>query len=260
MTSGDGREGEPTTVINDLVLGPGGSLIGAGGVTAPSLHPRQHAALARLIPGTVEDGYPSGPDPSFGGGAGLVETDFFPGFTREVANALSWQRGKLLIAGEANGDLLVSRYFRNGIQDNGFGRRGFWTVALGRESADFANAVAVDAQGGILVAGGSTHSCGGPGCTSLLLARLGKDGHPVRGFGHGGTVTPSLGTGTGRPAFETAYEVKVRPKGKVLVGGLVGGPSGSRFFLRRYLADGRPDNSFGKRGRVTTLPVAAQGP
>ena len=142
--------------------------------------------------------------------------------------------------------MLVSRYFRNGLQDNGFGRRGFWTVTLGRGSTDAANALAVDAKGGILAAGSSTHNCGGTECTSLLLARLGKDGHPVRSFGHGGIVTPPIGSGAaGHPAFETAYEVAARPQGKILVGGLVGGPSGSRFFLRRYLADGTPDNSFG---------------
>jgi uncharacterized delta-60 repeat protein len=260
MTSGDGREGEPTTVINDLVLGPGGSVVGAGSANARSLHPRKHAALARLIPGTVENGYPSGPDPSFGGGVGLVETDFFPGFSWEVANALSWQRGKLLIAGVANEDLLLARYTEDGILDNGFARRGFRTVTLGRESADFANALAVDAKGGILAAGGSTHNCGGTGCTSLLLARLGRDGHPVRSFGHGGILTPPIGSGTaGHPAYETAFEVAARPQGKILVGGLVGGPSGSRFFLRRYLADGTPDNSFGRRGRVTTLPVGVVG-
>ena len=82
----------------------------------------------------------------------------------------------------------------------------------------------------------------------------------MRSFGHGGIVTPPIGSGAaGHPAFETAYGVAARPKGKVLVGGLVGGPSGSRFFLRRFLADGTPDNSFGKRGRVTTLPVGVVG-
>ncbi len=259
MTSGDGREDEPTTVINDLVLGPGGSVIGAGNASARSLHPRAHAALARLIPGAVENGYPSGPDPSFGGGAGLVESNLFPAsFSWETANALSWQRGKLLIAGEANGDMLVSRYDRDGLQDHGFGRRGFWTVTLGRESADLANALAVDAKGSVFAAGSSTHNCGGTGCTSLLLTHLGKDGHLVRSFGHGGIVTPPIGSGDrSRFAFEVAYDMALRPRGKILVGGLVGanGSSG-RFFLRRYLADGTPDSSFGKRGRVTTLPVA----
>ncbi len=257
-----GESDEPKTFLNGIVLGKGGEVFGAGTIAERHLDAKGHAVLARLLPAQMSPfGTPEGPDPSFGGGAGLVESNFFPASTLpEAANALSWDKGKLLVAGEANGDMLVSRYFRNGTQDNGFGRRGFRTVTLGRGSTDAANALAVDADGGILAAGGSTHNCGGGECTSLLLARLGKDGHPVRHFGHGGIVTPPLGSGAaGHPAFETAYEVAARPKGKILVGGLVGGPSGSRFFLRRYLADGTPDNSFGKRGRVTTLPVGVQG-
>ena len=253
-----GESDEPKTFLNDIVLGKGGEVVGAGSIAERHLDAKSHVVLARLLPAQMGPfGTPAGPDPSFGGGVGLVTSNFFPASTLpEAANALSWNKGKLLISGEASGDMLVSRYFRNGLQDNGFGRRGFWTVTLGRGSTDVANALAVDAEDGILAAGSSTHSCGGTECTSLLLARLGKDGHPVRSFGHGGIVRPPIGSGaSGHPAFETAYEVAARPQGKILVGGLVGGPSWSRFFLRRYLADGAPDTSFGKRGRVTTLPV-----
>jgi uncharacterized delta-60 repeat protein len=259
MTNGESEQ--PKTFINDFVFGPGGSVIASGTVAIRSLHPRLHAVLARLLPGAVSPaGVPTGADPSFGGGVGLVETDFFPmSFSWEVANALSRQRGKLLMAGAANDDLLLARYTADGILDNGFGHRGFWTVTLGRESADVANALAVDAKGGIFAAGGSTHRCGGPLCTSLLLARLGKDGHPVRSFGHGGIVTPPLDPfGRGHPASEIAYDMALRPKRKILVGGLAGGPGWSRFFLRRYLADGKPDKSFGVRGRVATQPVVAE--
>jgi uncharacterized delta-60 repeat protein len=259
MTSGAGDQ--PKTFVNDFVFGPDGSVIAAGTIAERRADAREHAVLARLLPNSVEAaGPPTGADPSFGGGgAGLVQSSFFPASTlSEAANALSWQQGKLLIAGEANGDLLVSRYFKDGTQDNGFGRRGFWTVTAGAASTDVANAVAVDARGGIFAGGGSTRHCGAAECTSLLLARLGKDGHPVRSFGRGGIVTPPIGSGaSGRPAFETAYDIAPRPKGKILVGGLVGGPRGSRFFLRRYLLDGAPDKSFGRRGRLTTLPVSA---
>lgn len=257
MTSGNGSPDEPATAINDLVLGPGGSVIGAGSANARSLHPRKHAALARLIPGTVENGYPSGPDPSFGGGVGLVETDFFPENPAwEVANALSWQRGKLLIAGVAPAGALLARYTAKGTVDSSFGRRGFATG----HSMGPANALAVNGKGGIFVAGTSaSRRCQG-GCTRLFLARYGKDGHPVRRFGHGGIVTPPTGGGSDHPDFETPYGLALQGQGKILVGGRVGefGYEGG-IFLRRYLADGTPDNSFGQRGRVTTLPVAAQG-
>lgn len=260
MTSGAGDQ--PKTEINDFVFAPDGSVITTGTVAERRADARVHAVLARLVPGSVEPaGPPTGADPSFGGGAGLVQSNFFPASTLpEAANALSWQRGKLLIAGEANGDMTVARYSADGLRDYSFGRRGFWTVPMGRGSADVANALAVNSKGGIFAVGSSTHRCGGTECTSPLVAHLGKDGHPVKKWGRGGVVTPAIGSGaSGHPAFETAYDMTLRGKGKILVGGLVGGPSSSRFFLRRYLADGKPDGTFGNRGRVTTLPVSVVG-
>jgi len=259
MTSG--ASDQPKTFINDFVFAPDGSVIAAGNIAERELGAREHAVLARLLPNSVEPaGPPTGADPSFGG-AGLVSSNFFPASTApEAANALSWQQGKLLIAGEAGGDMMVARYSKGGILDYSFGHRGFWTVPLGRGSIDTANALAVDGKGEVFAAGSRTHRCGDVECTSLLLARLGKDGHPVRSFGRRGVVTPPIGSGSsGAPAFETAYDMALRSQGKILVGGLVGGPSGRRFFLRRYLADGTPDKTFGRRGRVTTLPSGAIG-
>jgi uncharacterized delta-60 repeat protein len=198
---------------------------------------------------------PPSADPSFGGGAGLVSSNFFPASAApEAANALSWDKGKLVIAGEANDDLLVARYSKDGVLDNGFGRRGFSTVNFGRLSSDRAYALAVDAKGHIFAAGGSLHPCPSGGCTSLLLARFGKDGKPVRSFGHGGLVTPRVAG-----SYEIAYDMALRPQGKILVGGVTSGPGGTGdFFLRRYFADGMPDKAFGVRGRVTTQPVAGE--
>jgi uncharacterized delta-60 repeat protein len=250
----NGADDQPKTFINDFVFAPGGSVISAGTIAERGVGARQHAVLARLLPRSVEpSGVPTGADPSFGGGAGLVTSDFYPASTLpEAANALSWARGKLLIAGEANGDLLVARYSRDGLLDNGFGHRGFSVATLGRGSTDAAYALAVDAKGRIFTAGASTHPCPGGSCTSLLLARFGKDGRLTRRFGHGGLVTPPV---AGRVSRELAFDLALRPKGKVLVGGLAG--SGG-FFLRRYLTDGRPDNAFGRQGRVATQPVAAE--
>ena len=257
MTSG--ADNQPKTFINDFVFGPGGSVIAAGNIAERGIGSRQHAVLARLLPNSVEPaGVPTGADPSFGGGAGLVSSNFFPASPApEAANALSWDNGKLLIAGEANDDLLVARYSKEGLLDNSFGRRGFSTASFGHLSSDRAYAVAVDAKGDIFAAGGSLHSCPGGGCTSLLLTRFGRDGKPARSFGHRGLVTPPVAGGN--PAYEIAFDMALRPQGKILVGGVASGPGGAGdFFLRRYLADGTPDKSFGVRGRVATQPVAAK--
>lgn len=252
----NGADQQPKTFINDFVFAPGGSVIAAGTVAERELGARQHAVLARLLPNSVEPGgVPTGADPSFGAGAGLVSSNFFPASAApEAANALSWDKGKLLIAGEANDDLVVARYSKDGVLDNGFGRRGFSTVSFGRRASDRAYALAVDAKGHIFAAGGSLHVCPGGGCTSLLLARFSKDGKPVRSFGHGGLVTPHVVN-----RYEIAFDMALRPQGKILVGGVAGGSAGAGdFFLRRYLVDGKPDRTFGARGRVATQPVAAE--
>jgi uncharacterized delta-60 repeat protein len=258
MTSGAGDQ--PKTVINDFVFAPGGAVITAGTVAERRPDAKSRAALARLLPGSVEPGGPpTGADPSFGGGVGLVQSDVYPASPfSETANALSRQRGKLLIAGEANRDLLVSRYTGDGLLDRSFGRRGFATAQIGRGTADRANALAVSARGGIYAAGSSSHGCGTAGCASLLLARYGKDGQFVRGFGRGGILSPKVDSDAyGTPASEIAYDLSLREQGKILVGGIVSGPGSNRLFLRRFLADGTPDSSFGQRGRLTTLPLAA---
>jgi uncharacterized delta-60 repeat protein len=250
-----GLSEDPKSFLNDIVLGPGGQVYGAGTIGERRADAKTHAVLARLLPAHIGPfGTPDGPDPSFGGG--LVTSNVFPASTMpETANALSRQKGGLLIAGEAAGSMLVSRYTADGQLDNGFGRRGFWTISGGRGNTAVANALAVDAKGGIFVAGSRDSRCGGEECSSLLLARLGRFGHPIESFGHGGILAPSPGP-AGVPYFEVAYDLALRPKGRILVGGLVGDSSSTRFFLRRYLASGRPDRSFGRRGRVTTLPVA----
>ncbi|HEX2265013.1 MAG TPA: hypothetical protein VHH14_01895 [Solirubrobacterales bacterium] len=256
-----GESDDPKNTINDFVFAPGGAVFAAGWAGERRLDAKLHATLARLVPGSVDPGgVPTGPDPSFGGGVGLVESDFFPESPfSETANALAWQKGKLLIAGEANGELLVSRYTAAGFLDGGFGHHGFESVGFGRGNANVANDLAVDAHGGIYAAGSSSHGCGSAGCGSLLLARFSRSGKLVRKFGDGGLVSPRVNSKLyGRPAKEVAYAVVVRPKGKVLVGGLVTGPRSSRFFLRRYLVDGSPDRSFGKGGRLTTVPVLAE--
>lgn len=257
MTSGDGRPGEPKTYLNDFVVGPGGMVIGAGTSAPREAGARGQAALAQLLPGPNDGVYPTGPNPSFGGGAGLVSSAFAPfSPASEAANALSWDRGKLLLAGQAGEKLLLARYRSDGTLDAGFGRGGARLTGFHR-AASSANAVAVQ-RGAIFAAGGSGYGCGAAGCTSLLLARYRPSGRLDRRFGAGGIVSPRVDSATyGKPAGEVAYGVAGRGKGGVIVGGLVTGPGSSRFFLRRYLPDGEPDPGFGNGGRVTTLPILA---
>jgi uncharacterized delta-60 repeat protein len=258
MTSREGAPGEPKTFVNDFVL-EDGTVVAAGSLAAREPTARSQAVLAKLVPGTVTAGQASGPDPSFGGGAGLVTSSFFPTSPfSEAANALARDKGKLLLAGTANDGLLVARYSAGGLLDRGFGRQGASVVNFGPATSDAANGVAVS-KAGIWAAGSSSHGCRQGLCTSMLLAHLRRDGRLSAGFGKGGIVSPAVDTHAyGNPASEIAYSVAPLAGGKVLVGGIVAGPSSSRLFLRRFEADGSPDKSFGRDGRLTTLPEAAE--
>jgi len=260
MTSREGLPGEPKTYLNDFVFGPGGTVVGAGWLAARQPGARTQAVLARMLPATTSAGLATGPDPSFGGGAGLVTSNFFPP-SPETANALSQDRGKLLIAGQSGGKLLLARYSAGGILDTRFGRGGAFVSGGGRAGEAEANALAVQRRGGIFAAGGSAYGCGGKQCEGLLLTRHKQNGKLDRRFGGDGVLTPRVETRVyGTPATEVAYDLAAQGQDKVLVGGLVSGPGSSRFFLRRYLEDGRPDPSFGDRGRLTVLPLVAGTP
>ena len=259
MTSRQGLPGEPKTYLNDFVFGPRGTVVGAGWLAARQPGARTQAVLARMPASTRSGGLATDPDPSFGGGAGLVTSNFFPP-SPETANALSRDRGRLLIAGQSGGKLLLARYSEDGILDTRFGRRGAFVTGGGRAGEAEANALAVHRRNGIFAAGSSAYRCGGKQCEGLLLTRHKRSGKLDRRFGGDGVVSPKVETKGGGAAAEVAFDLAVQHQGTVLVGGLLTGPGSSRFFLRRYLADGKPDPSFGDQGRLTTLPLVAGTP
>ena len=101
-----------------------------------------------------------------------------------------------------------------------------------------ARAVAVQPDGRIVVAGYScdTGTCGPTGDSSFRLVRYTADGGLDTDFGMGGMVTTPMGAGRSQ-----AYDVLVRPDGKIVVGGVASmdvADPGS-FALARYLPDGR---------------------
>jgi len=250
---------DPKSAMSGFLVEPRGRAIAAGAVgpRAP-LPPREHLALARLFttpPRLVDE--QDRPDPSFAAGAGLVSSGFFPDSPLpESANALAWDRGKVLVAGQALGAMLLTRYGRNGTLDHGFGHGGATVTGVHGPAPDSANAVAVQPSGRIVVAGATGHPCPAGECAGLALARYTAKGRLDRGFGNDGVVSPRAAAGgQAPPVTEVAYGVANQPGEGILVGGLLSGPGRTRFFLRRYLPSGKPDGTFGDAGRVTTLPL-----
>jgi uncharacterized delta-60 repeat protein len=258
MSPSTGAE-DPKSSMSGFLTEAGGRAIAAGSVgpRAP-LPARDHLALARLFttPPRVVDAQDR-PDPSFAAGAGLVSSSFFPESPLpESANALAWDRGKVLVAGQALGAMLLARYGRNGTLDRGFGRGGATVTGVHGPAPDGANAVAVQPSGRIVVAGATGHRCPAGECAGLALARYRANGRLDRGFGADGVVSPRVvAGGQASPVTEIAYGVANQPGERILVGGLLVGGGGTRFFLRRYLPSGKPDGTFGDAGRVTTLPL-----
>ena len=185
-------------------------------------------------------------DSSFGKN-GDVLTDFGG---ENAANAMALQTdGMVVVAGYARSgsyDFALARYTTDGNLDSTFGRSGKVVTDIGGANGqDFANAVAVQADGKIVVAG----SANSGGLTRLAVARYNADGSLDTAFGRGGTVLTDV-SGAGR--FSAAYAVAIESNGDIVAAGPADGSSGTDFGVVRYSPDGSVDGTFGDDGTVRT--------
>ena len=162
---------------------------------------------------------------------GRQTTSFGPNLGA-YAQAVALQAdGKIVVAGnqrESNVEnpyvhLAVVRYRADGTLDPTFSGDGKLTLA---DFGDYstANAVAIQADGKIVVAGGAA------------LVRLNTDGSFDPGFSDDGKVSTSL----------DAQAMAIQADGKIVLAG------GYGFRLARYRADGSPDPAFSGDGNVIT--------
>ena len=185
-------------------------------------------------------------DPGFGS-AGKVSTTFGGDDTAMALQA----DGKIVMVGGSSGDYLLARYHADGSLDASFGTGGLVTSDIGSGSADEARAVAIQADGKIVVAGNAV-----VGRTSnnqfnfdFAVARFNADGSPDLSFGSGGKVTTDFNGQTDR-----AFAVAIQGDGKIVVAGSATPASGisTDFAVARYDSAGAPDGSFGSGGKLTT--------
>ena len=200
-------------------------------------------------------GKPGDVDTSFGGGINVIPV----GLTDDSDARVAVQSdGKVLVTGfavptAASGtEFFLLRTLRDGGLDASFGTGGkVYTGFNNGAASDEAQAVAVQADGKILVAGASDQGATG---YDFALARYNADGSLDASFGTGGRVVTAFG-----PQSDKAYAVLVQPDGKILVGGeSVQATTGGDFALARYNADGSLDASFGQGGKVLT-PIGEFG-
>ena len=196
----------------------------------------------------------------FGGGTGIVTTQIGAGDADVAALAVQPLDGKIVAAGLAGNavtnvwDVALLRYNTDGTLDLPFGgtNTGMVITDIG-SSSNYANAVALQADGKIVVAG-NAFANPSANTSDIAVLRYNADGSlDTAGFGSpNGYVTTSVG------AFDNGYAVAVQPSdGKIVVAGNADAGVGDRLALLRYNADGGLDSGFGTGGIVTR---AASGP
>jgi uncharacterized delta-60 repeat protein len=172
-------------------------------------------------------------------------------------NSLAATRGGVVLGGttvSGNQRAVVGRLSVDGARDRAFGHAGVATLAFGFRHRCGAEAIAVQPDGRILVAGYVEAKSGGGTRKRLAVMRLRADGTIDRSFGHGGIV--SLGRGT--EAVATA--VTVAPDGEILVGGKSRTGKKVRELLLRLTSAGRFVKGFAADGISSTpSPREANG-
>ncbi|APV50817.1 hypothetical protein BWI17_14640 [Betaproteobacteria bacterium GR16-43] len=185
-------------------------------------------------------------DPAFGTN-GFVRTDL--GTESSVVSSTSTTEpdGRLTVAGVRTTrvgplnyvrDVAWVRYLADGSLDPTFGNQG---VALQADPNLEPTRIKVRPEGGYFVLAKSS--------TGTYLERLDANGTLVASFGSGGKLT--LPNATNVSPYS---QLEVQADGKVLLAG------GFRdWVVRRLLADGSPDPSFGTGGIATITPPSADG-
>ena len=192
----------------------------------------QVAAVAAVTEGSL--------DPGFGSG-GTRATDVAGGTDRAFAVALQ-KDGKVVVAGLAHvgthDEIGVVRYTASGALDASFSGDGKVTTLIG--SASQANAVAIQPDGKIVVAGYAT-----TGTTrDFAVARYNSNGTLDPTFSGDGIVTTSINSGN-----DIATGVAIQGNGGIVVVGNTD-HSGLRMAAVRYNSNGTLDPGFGTGGKT----------
>jgi len=181
-------------------------------------------------------------DPSFGSGGKVLTDVGTERFVVNGADAVAIQtNGKIVAAGGVSGSFVLLRYNRDGSLDQSFGSGGKVLTRFGPANFDHASAVAIQANGKIVAAGG--------GGGRLELARYNADGSLDPTFGAGGKVV----TGFGPLDSGFANAVAIQLNGRIVAAGVT--PIAfmrAEFAVARYNRDGSLDPSFGSGGKVLT--------
>ncbi len=139
----------------------------------------------------------------------------------------------------------------DGALDTSFGTAGTGLVLTdfsGSGSNDSAEAVAIQSNGKVIVAGQSDAS----GNNDFALARYNVDGTLDTSFGSAGTGLV-LTDFSGRGSYDVDWALALQSDGKIVLAGQSDASGSTDFALARYNADGTLDTSFGAAGTGLVL-------
>ncbi|MBI2066991.1 MAG: hypothetical protein HYT77_03150 [Deltaproteobacteria bacterium] len=228
----DVADASDKTVINDVEIQADGKIVVAGYHLQGT---DNDIVLARFnADGTI--------DSSFGAdGNGVVITDL--GTDQDIGYALSLgsSGGKIVVAGEKDGNFAVLRYNTNGTLDTSFDTDGIVTTDFG--GADTARDVVAIFGGGIVAVG---YSVGSGAATDFALAK----------YTSSGALDPAFdGASSGNGKFKTDFGSSDKAYAFAFVGSrlIVAGQSANNFALAKYNATtGALDTTFDGDGKLTT--------
>jgi len=187
-------------------------------------------------------------DPFFGGGDGLVTTNFHN--TLDEARAMAIQSdGKIVVVGTThitgtNYNFSVARYNPDGSPDASFSFDGRLTTDIRNGSNDAASAVAIQTDGKIVAAG---HETGW-----WAAVRYNPDGTLDTSFANDGRVMGAFCTSS-CTVDDDVRAVAIQPAdGKIVLAGYHRKGGTADFGLMRLNPDGSYDTTFGDDGVVVT--------
>jgi uncharacterized delta-60 repeat protein len=215
-------------IVSSLALQPDGRMIVAATIGANTTS--NDILLARYN----RDG---SLDPTFDGD-GKTIADF--GAAEQVNSIALQPDGRIVLAGDLGGDLLLARYNSDGSLDSSFNGDGKVISDLG--GTESGSAVTLQTDGRILVAGTSGYNED----SDYLLARYESNGALDTTFGAGGKVLTDWGS------RDEASAVSVQPDGRIVVSGSSWNGYSYVFGLARYMTGGSLDASFDGDGKVQT--------
>ncbi|MEZ5018287.1 MAG: T9SS type A sorting domain-containing protein [Flavipsychrobacter sp.] len=185
-------------------------------------------------------------DPSFDGD-GIVTTDINK--LNDASKAIALQvDGKIVATGYSTknnkNEFCTIRYNVDGSIDKSFGNNGIVATAFPGNGSSLANAIAIQDNGKIIVAGNAE---------GMAIARYNTDGSLDGNFGNGGMVLTNNPNSTA-----IANSILLQPDGKIIVGGHYQNtpPDGYAYILARYNSNGSLDATFGNGG-ISIIDIAA---